>query len=153
MAAFEAVFQNAPRIELDHHILYHARTFTSLCFQRFLLISATQITSLDDCWHVRATRKEPVNILSSSSQVCSSLYVSSFTSKLEYSGKPLEVSPASRKVSISFYRLPSTVYLSPYIPSFFSGKVQHGECPSHADTCFHRSVTLENPPIYILYMY
>jgi hypothetical protein len=26
-AAFEAVFANGPKIELDHHLVYHARTF------------------------------------------------------------------------------------------------------------------------------
>jgi hypothetical protein len=30
-AAFEAVFENGPKIELDHHLVYHARALFSSC--------------------------------------------------------------------------------------------------------------------------
>lgn len=33
-AAFKFVFENGPKIELDHHIVYHAREFSFLCTLR-----------------------------------------------------------------------------------------------------------------------
>jgi len=59
MAAFETVFANGTKIQLDHFLVYFSRVLFSFCFV-FCAAGAyrtCQISSMEDCWRVMGRRR------------------------------------------------------------------------------------------------
>ena len=90
-AAFQQVFEYGPKIELDHHIVYHAREYGITCSGLMIAHSALdyEYGRLLACQGDKTAAQAQFD--------------------LALSGKPLEVNAAGRKVSVTSHGISITV--------------------------------------------